>query len=124
MSTMCLYAITSKEALNLMNGNRGKLSAQTGHAYLHSVWNSDEAYPENVSAYREGLARKVTLVVETNEDLIRYRDLIEDLRICATTTVVDAGLTVFKAPTMTCIGVGPVDRDLLPEWFKRIPVLI
>ena len=119
-----LYCIFAMESIEKMGGNRGKLAAQAGHAYLHSVWNAMEHFPDDVAAYRAGRAYKITLVVDTVEELealeAKYRDR------CGTSLVVDAGLTVFKnedgspQPTVTCLGLGPVRDSALEKDIRRL----
>ena len=112
-----MYCIFSKEALKKMNGIRGKLASQAGHAYLHAFWDAyDEDKPtESVyaaDAYRQGRAYKITLSVETDAELKEIVDSYKD--ICGAVLIEDAGLTVFGEPTVTCAGIGPVsDSDLL-----------
>ena len=105
---MRIYCIFSKEAIDLMRGNRGKMAAQAGHAYLHSYWDAQERFPEAVSAYRSGLARKICLIVPTTEELVAIYVKHEHEVPC--TLVEDRGFTVFDKPTITCIGIGPVQQ--------------
>lgn len=37
-----MYCIVARDSLKLMNGNRGKLAAQAGHAYLHAFWDAED----------------------------------------------------------------------------------
>ena len=100
-----IYCIFSKEAIDLMKGNRGKMAAQAGHAYLHSYWDAQERFPKNAIAYRNDLARKICLIVPTAEELVSiYNEYREDY---PSTLVKDAGFTVFEEPTITCIGPVP-----------------
>lgn len=56
-----------------------------------------------------GPATKIGLLVETDEQL---ESIFESQSGCGKTKVVDIGKTVFKGkPTLTCIGIGPIDRD-------------
>lgn len=103
-----LYAIVSAEALALMKGVRGKLTAQTGHAFLHAYWDAEERFPEDARAYRYGgSATKITLVVPTTAELQTIYDNHKDL--CGATHVTDKGRTVFAGPTITCVGLGPIE---------------
>lgn len=106
---MRIYCIFSKEAIDLMQGNRGKMAAQAGHAYLHSYWDAVDNYPNNVYDYKQGLARKICLIVPTTEELINiYHSVKQEGYPC--TLVRDSGFTVFDKPTITCIGIGPVPQ--------------
>lgn len=124
---MKMYCIVSREALKAMNGNRGKLAAQAGHAYLHAYWNAESEFGhlnEVVRDYRaSGKAKKVCLVVETTDELreleARYRP------VCGVSLVTDAGLTCFDGvPTTTCLGIGPIRDEDVGEDLKCLKVLI
>lgn len=105
-----LYCVVSKEAVTAMKGNRGKLVAQGGHAFLHAWWSAMLRFPWAALAYKFSKhAYKITLVVENEAELIllheRYRDQ------CGTSLVRDAGFTVFERPTLTSLGIGPLRCD-------------
>lgn len=104
---MKLYAIIYTPALKKMGGNRGKLAAMLGHAYLHAMWDADTRHPERAQAYKtSGIAKKVVLQCE---DEALMRALAHDYQvICGTTVVEDAGLTVFDGKTFVAVGVGPL----------------
>ncbi len=42
-----IYCIFAKESVVKMNGIRGKIATQSGHAYLHSYWDTDTYQIEN-----------------------------------------------------------------------------
>jgi peptidyl-tRNA hydrolase len=111
-----MYCIFSKDALAKMGGIRGKLGTQAGHAYLHAFWDSARRFPEYARPYEESdKAFKITLVVDTDAELEKFRDAYRD--VCGVSLVVDAGHTVFKnedgspRPTMTCLGIGPLPNS-------------
>jgi peptidyl-tRNA hydrolase len=119
-----MYAIVYQPALKKMGGNRGKLGAQQGHAYLHAFWDAEEHHPARAKAYKHsGAAKKITLVCE-DEDLMRA--LAQDYRaVCGTTVVEDAGLTVFKGEkTFTMVGIGPLAPQERDERLASLPPLI
>jgi len=136
---MRMYCIVSREALKAMNGNRGKLAAQAGHAYLHAYWDAENYLDRPVTevsmaewsarkdllvAYRTGgKATKVCLVVETTEQL---RELEAAYRpVCGVSLVTDAGLTCFDGvPTVTCLGIGPIRDEDVGDDLKALKVLI
>jgi len=119
---MKIYCVFSKEALEKMNGIRGKLAAQAGHAYLHAWWDASDRFPKAAKAYRESNhVRKITLVVDTDAELealgLSYRN------ICGVSLVVDAGFTVFKEPTITCLGIGPITDEQVKDDLKKLKTL-
>ena len=116
-----MYCIFAKESVAKMNGNRGKLAAQAGHAYLHAFWKSQVEFPKMAQLYYEtDHAYKISLTVDTVEEL---KDLEKRYSsICGTSLVKDAGFTVFKEPTITCLGIGPIPEDLIGDDLKTIKV--
>lgn len=108
-----MYCIYSREAIKKMGGNRGKLAAMAGHAYLHAYWSSLTIDYGAAADYRYGeKARKIALVVETDAEL---EDIYEKYRYSmGATKVVDSALTVFNEPTLACIGLGPCEQLEIP----------
>ena len=119
-----MYCIYSRESIKKMGGNRGKLAAMAGHAYLHAFWDAEKRFEldndDGLEAvypmwyqYKHGeKARKIALVVETDAELediyAHYKGEI------GTVKVVDSGLTVFDGPTLACIGLGPCGKLDIP----------
>lgn len=118
-----MYCIFSRESVEAMKGNKGKMCAQAGHAYLHAWWNADELQQKLVNAldnhsfhlrkvmreYKEGNdARKICLITDTTDEL---RELVDAYHgYTGTTLVEDCGYTVVEPGTITCAGIGPL-RD-------------
>lgn len=107
---MKLYCIYSKQSLDRMQGILGKITSQAGHAFLHAYWDARERFPEDAEAYKNAKhAKKITLVVDTDQEAW---DVYEQMKpLCGVTKVIDCGFTVFKEPTFTCIGIGPLCED-------------
>lgn len=118
-----IYCIFAKDSIVKMNGNRGKLAAQAGHAYLHSWWDALENYNEDALNYKNSdHAYKITLVVDTAQELT---DLyIAYAYTCGVALIEDAGFTVFKEPTITCLGLGPIREDLIGDDLKMLKLLV
>lgn len=121
MSDLRLYAIINKEALKAAGGSRGKMMAQAGHAFLHAYWDAEQRFPERARAYRNGRAKKIVLAAENEAALREIAARVEGFGF---TLVVDAALTVFKEPTVTAIGLGPIDKTELPDWLANLPGLV
>lgn len=112
-----MYCIFAMESVKKMGGIRGKLATQAGHAYVHCGWDAQDRFPEHMLAYRNsGHAYKITLVVDTVEDLEKLHEAYKD--VTGVSLVKDAGFTVFKnedgtpCPTVTCLGIGPLPDRL------------
>lgn len=126
-----MYCIFSKEAIKAMGGNRGKFASMAGHAYLHAWWDASdrEIYPDWIDPHTSqlykdsGFAKKVTLAVDTTEQLLALYERIKDLPH-GKTLVVDRALTVFEEPTTVCIGYGPVHNRDVPYALSILKVLI
>lgn len=117
-----IYDIVCKEALKKMNGNRGKLCSQAGHAYLHSWWDAQKRFPEAAKAYQDSQhAKKITCVVETEKELEELLRAYYD--VCGVAFIKDAGFTVFKEPTVTCLGIGPIHEDDIGDDLKSLKLL-
>lgn len=129
-----MYCIFAKESVKKMNGNRGKLAAQAGHAYLHSYWDavslsggysSDIFLKKSKQAfdYRNSeRAYKIALLVDTVEELKALHEAYKN--VCGVSLVEDAGFTVFDEPTITCLGIGPIHEDNIGEDIKQLKVFI
>jgi peptidyl-tRNA hydrolase len=137
-----MYCIFALESVKKMNGIRGKMCTQAGHAYLHAFW--DANYAANVEPfttedffrvteevliatrkveqaqayYNSERAYKITLIVDTVEELKALQEKYKD--ICGTSLVTDAGFTVFNEPTTTCLGLGPISEDNIGDDIKSL----
>lgn len=102
-----------------MNGIRGKMVAQGGHAYLHASWDAEKRFPEDLQGYRDSdHARKITVRVDTEAQLVDLMNAYKDK--CGVSLVKDSGFTVFKEPTVTCLGIGPIKEDDVGEDLKSL----
>ena len=114
-----MYCIFALESVKKMNGVRGKMCTQAGHAYLHTFMNAMNETPELAKAYLDGgHAFKITLIVDTVDDLKQLQEAYKD--VCATQMITDKGFTVFKEPTTTCLGIGPLSEDMIGDDLKAI----
>jgi len=64
---------------------------------------------------------KITLAVDTVAVLWsppgKYKD------VCGVSLVTDRGLTIFKEPTITCFGLGPIAEDNIGDDIKYLKTL-
>jgi len=117
-----LYCVVARESLKKMNGIRGKMMTQAGHGYVHAIWDSYDRFPEMVEKYRQSeRAFKITLAVDTVEELQALHDKYQP--ICGVSLVTDCGLTVFKEPTTTCLGIGPIESSMVGKDISSLPLL-
>ena len=109
-----------------MNGIRGKMCTQAGHAALHTFWDAQDItnpfYKNRVQqavAYKNSeRAYKITLVVDTVDELKALQEKYKN--ICGTSLVTDAGFTVFNEPTTTCLGLGPIAEENIGDDIKSL----
>lgn len=118
-----LYCIFSKEAVAKMKGNRGKLAAQAGHAFLHAYWDAEARFCGPTEHYRASPhAFKIVLIVDTDAELVALRDAYQDQ--CGVSLTTDAGFTVFDEPTITCLGIGPIEEDAVGDDLKGLKLFL
>lgn len=120
-----MYCIFAIESVKKMNGIRGKMCTQAGHAYVHAYWDAmnDEGYHKKkkiqaISYETSERAYKITLVVDTVDELKALQEKYKD--VCGTSLVTDAGFTVFDEPTTTCLGLGPISEDNIGDDIKSL----
>lgn len=105
-----MYCIVSEAALKAMNGNRGKLGAQTGHGYQFAGWNSQDRFPEHHAHYRNSMSAAKICLKAPDADALQ--DIYEKFKpICGVALIKDEGRTVFSEPTVTVLGIGPLRKD-------------
>ncbi len=90
---------------------KGKLSIQVAHASLGAAMNSDDDIAEEWKA--EG-AKKVALKVKDLQELLKYKDLCKAEKL-KTALIKDAGHTVVKPGTITCLGIGPDKEEKIDK---------
>jgi peptidyl-tRNA hydrolase len=123
-----LYCIFADESVKKMNGIRGKMCTQAGHAYVHSIWDAFAPSFNLIKMFRKikqayaykhsERAYKITLRISTVDVLKAIQEKYKN--ICGTHLVTDAGFTVFKEPTTTCLGLGPISEDKIGDDLKAL----
>jgi peptidyl-tRNA hydrolase, PTH2 family len=113
------------------NMRTGKYCAQAAHASLGAVLSlaKHEDYglliPLNnvyVNAWLTGRFKKITCYVETDEELTRIYNEARLAKLPAA-LITDAGLTEFEGvPTLTAVGVGPGDPELIDKITGGLPL--
>src|SRR3989338_4101827 len=85
----------------------GKLAVQVAHASVEAVLKSKKAVVEEWQ--NEGMKKSV-LKVENESELKKYFNLAKKAKL-VTALIKDAGLTVVKPGTLTCVGIGPAKEE-------------
>ncbi|MBT4174958.1 peptidyl-tRNA hydrolase [archaeon] len=87
--------------------DKGKMSAQCGHAFVDVVLKTDK---KKIEKWRQEGAKKIVLKVAHMREMVKYKRLAEEAGL-KTAMITDAGKTFFKKATTTCLGIGPDDED-------------
>jgi peptidyl-tRNA hydrolase len=106
MEELKLYCVVSREAVEACKGVRGKMATQAGHAYCGALLDAMDRFPERAKAYIDSEAvPKITLVADEAQLHELWRSYKDKFGIAL---IRDAGRTVFKGPTITALGIGPI----------------
>lgn len=105
-----MYCVVNVVALALMNGNRGKLGAQVGHGYQFADWDAQRRFPDHHMHYRNSMSSAKICLKAPNEGVLQ--DIYQKFYpVCGVALIRDEGRTVFKEPTVTVLGIGPLRKD-------------
>lgn len=88
----------------------GKIASQVAHAAIGSMKKALQLNPEIVKKWERDGSKKVVLKVKDLNELKAIENMIKRERITSF-LVVDAGLTQVKSPTITALGIGPVEEE-------------
>ena len=100
---------------------KGKLCAQTGHAFVNSYILYSKEKPEWIKKWLIQGQGKIVLKVPNLEELLTYYNKINILFPCV--LIKDAGKTQIDPGTITCFGFGPLPETKVPNYIKKIKLL-
>jgi PTH2 family peptidyl-tRNA hydrolase len=113
------------------NLRTGKYVAQGSHASLGAIFSIGKMEGDNfvipltdpfVKAWLVGRFTKITLYVETDEDLVLIHNQAR-LAGLPTALITDSGLTEFNGvPTLTTVGIGPANPELINKITGHLPL--
>lgn len=83
--------------------SKGKAAAQVAHAAVEAAFKSNKKL---ISNWRSKGAKKITLKVESLEELLNIKEKAEEADL-DTALITDAGHTELAPNTTTCLGIGP-----------------
>ena len=98
----------------------GKLAAQVAHG---AVLGSDYARVDHRREWRADGQTKIVLAALNAEELQRLHKEAVDAGILATALVQDAGRTVLKPGTITCLVIGPAPDQEIDKITGSLPLL-
>lgn len=100
----------------------GKIAAQVAHASLLAAEKSKKMNKELfIEWFNKGQA-KIVLKVNTLEELLNIKEKAEELKL-PTEIVQDKGLTQLEEGTITCLGIGPADEELIDKVTGNLKLL-
>ena len=90
---------------------RGKAMAQVAHASVGALVKS---HKDDIKKWQEQGQKKVVLKVKGKEELLKYKKQAEDIGLVVS-LITDAGHTVLKPGTITCLGIGPDKEEKIDK---------
>jgi len=90
---------------------KGKLSVQVSHASVNALLKS---HKDDITKWQKQGMKKIVLKVKDKKELLDYRVKAEN-RGLVTALVEDAGKTVLKPGTVTCLGIGPDKEEKIDK---------
>ena len=107
----------------------GKLAAQVAHASLGAFLASGTINQRRVLILKDEVNKpwleeeftKICLMVDSEEELLRIYEIVKaNLTGIPHALIKDAGHTVFKDPTITCLGIGPWYSEVLDSFTGKL----
>lgn len=90
---------------------KGKLSVQVSHASVNALLKS---HKDDITKWQKQGMKKIVLKVKDKEELLGYKRKAEDNAL-VTALIEDAGKTVLKPGTVTCLGIGPDKEEKIDK---------
>ena len=101
---------------------KGKIAAQVAHAAVHCALYAEKYDKSMFRKWTDQGQRKIVVRVDTLDDLYRLKD--EAVKRGITSSLItDAGKTQVQPDTVTCLGLGPADADILDALTGDLPLL-
>ncbi len=100
----------------------GKLAAQVAHAAVDCALLAKEEKPRWFGSWKREGAKKVVVVVETEDEFYPLKEKAEELGIM-TSLITDAGHTEIPEGTVTVLGIGPAPNNIIDQVTGELPLL-
>ena len=97
----------------------GKLAVQVAHASVECALKSGKA---NIAEWQAEGMKKSVLKVESEGELKEYWNRAKKEKL-VTAMIKDAGLTVVKPGTLTCLGIGPAKEEEIDKVSGKLKLL-
>ncbi len=97
----------------------GKLAVQVAHASLEAAEEARRRIPDIYKEWREEGAKKVVVQVDSESELMElYQEALK--RELIAVLIKDAGLTELEPGTLTAVGIGPHENELIDRVTGRL----
>ncbi|MEM3609738.1 MAG: peptidyl-tRNA hydrolase Pth2 [Candidatus Anstonellales archaeon] len=100
---------------------KGKLAAQVAHASLASYKVCLNMRKAIVDMWERQGMEKVVLKVDSEKELLELYEKVKDKLPCALIT--DAGKTQVPENTITCLGIGPWEEEIIDLYTGNLKLL-
>lgn len=101
--------------------SKGKLAVQACHASLGAYQIASKKYAWETKAWLNQGGKKAVVYVSSRAALFRLKDKIP--RKVPAYVVHDAGKTHLKPGTLTCMGLGPFDSEVLDKYTGKLKLV-
>lgn len=101
--------------------SKGKLAVQCCHASLGAYQAAVKKYAWETKAWLRRGGKKAVVYVSNRAALLRLKDKIPSK--IPSYVVFDAGKTHLKPGTLTCIGLGPFDSEVLDKYTGKLKLV-
>ena len=101
--------------------SKGKLAVQACHASLGVYQIAVKKYAWETKAWLSQGGKKAIVYVNSRATLLRLKDRIP--KKIPSYVVYDAGKTHLKPGTLTCIGLGPFDSEVLDRYTGKLKLV-
>ena len=98
---------------------KGKIAAQCCHAAIGAYKQADK---EKIRKWEDEACAKIVLKVDNLEDLLELKEIAKRNNI-ANCLVTDAGRTQIPESTITCLGLGPDEDEVIDKITSDLKLL-
>ncbi len=97
---------------------KGKMAVQVAHASVDASLKSEK---DIINEWKKQGMKKVVLKVKDLEELYKYLQEAKDSGL-NTALIKDAGRTVLKPGTVTCVSIGPDDKNKIDKVTGKLKI--
>lgn len=98
---------------------KGKMAVQVSHASIGSLLKS---HKDDIEKWKKQGMKKIVLKVKDLNELLEYKKQAEDSGLVVS-LVEDAGHTVLKPGTISCLGIGPDKEEKIDKITGKLKMM-